>query len=157
MSNQQKLGFVSYDLAMTNLTVRDKIDGLHKRIAELESQIYYADLFKLLQEQRVTELVNEVEELTSENKALREQVERIALLERECRSYEARDSSKRIAEEQETSRLLRAINIIYEQRIALLEKVAEAAEQSIVNKHGIWVGPTVMQTLRAAGYLGGGE
>ena len=117
MSNQQKLGFVSYDLAMTNPTVRDKIDGLHKRIAELESQIYYADLFKLLQEQRVTELVNEVEELTSENKALREQVE----------------------------------------RIALLEKVAEAAEQSIVNKHGIWVGPTVMQTLKAAGYLGGGE
>ena len=45
----------------------------------------------------------------------------IALLEAECRSYEARDSSKRIAEEQETSRLLRATNIIYEQRIAELE------------------------------------
>ena len=43
------------------------------------------------------------------------------------------------------------------QRIAELEKVAEAAEQSIVNKHGIWVGPTVMQTLKAAGYLGGGN
>jgi len=42
-------------------------------------------------------------------------------------------------------------------RIALLEMVAEAAEQSIVNKHGIWVGPTVMQTLKAAGYLGGGD
>ena len=44
-----------------------------------------------------------------------------------------------------------------DKRIAALEAVAEAALQSVVNKHGIWVGPTVTQTLKAAGYLGEGN
>jgi len=62
-----------------------------------------------------------------------------------------------LGQERETSRLLRAVNIKYEERISLLEKVAEAA---------ITLLPIYIRTprerkaeraLRAAGYLGEGE